>query len=211
MRVLLVDDHVLFSQGLRFLLQDLDEHISCVTATSIAAAVAEQGPFDLILLDYALPDSRDSDGLVRVLAAHEDATVAILSGDPRPGLVHELVDKGAAGFIPKSADTPTLLQALETMLAGGVYLPPVALSGPPVATGVAQAVAALSPRQMECLLKLVQGKPNKTIAREMDVAESTVKTHLAVAFKALGVNSRSEAVFQAARLGLLPPSQVSSA
>ena len=205
MRALLVDDHVLFSQGLRFLLQDLDEGLTCATANSIAAAVATPGPFDLILLDYALPDSHGTDGLTRVLAAHEEATVAMLSGDARPGLVAELVAQGAAGFIPKASDTPTLLHALETMLAGGVYLPPAALVGPAVASEVAQAVANLSPRQMECLLKLVQGKPNKAIARELDVAESTVKTHLAVAFKALGVSSRSEAVFQAAKLGLLPP------
>lgn len=205
MRALLVDDHVLFSQGLRFLLQDLDEGLICITANSIAAAVVTPGPFDLILLDYGLPDSQGSEGLARVLAAHEEATVAMLSGDARPGLVQELVAQGAAGFIPKASDTPTLLHALETMLAGGVYLPPAALVGPAVASEVAQAVANLSPRQMDCLLKLVQGKPNKAIARELDVAENTVKTHLAVAFKALGVSSRSEAVFQVAKLGLLPP------
>jgi len=208
MRALLVDDHVLFAQGLRFLLQDLDESLTCVTASSIAAAVAAPGPFDLILLDYALPDSQGSDGLARVLAAHEGATVAVLSGDPRADLVHELIGQGAAGFIPKASDTPTLMQALETMLAGGVYLPPTALVGPAVNAGVAQAVAGLSPRQMDCLLKLVQGKPNKTIARELEVADSTVKTHLAVAFKALGVSSRAEAVFQAAKLGLLPTSSL---
>ncbi len=205
MRALLVDDHVLFSQGLRFLLQDLDASLTCATAQSIAEAVQAQGPFDLILLDYALPDSQANDGLMRVLEAHPDATVAMLSGDTRPGLVRELVEQGAAGFIHKSADTPTMLKALETMLAGGVYLPASALANQSVDESVAQAVAGLSPRQMECLLKLVQGKPNKTIARELLVAESTVKTHLAAAFKALGVSSRSEAVFRAAHLGLLPP------
>jgi DNA-binding NarL/FixJ family response regulator len=205
MRALLVDDHVLFSQGLRFLLQDLDAHLVCVTAHSVAAAVAAPGPFDLILLDHGLPDNQGTEGLTRVRTAHEGATVAILSGETRAGLVQELVDHGAAGFIPKSTDTPTLLKALQTMLAGGVYLPPAALVGHGPSVELPEAVAALSPRQMECLLKLVQGKPNKVIAREMDVADSTVKTHLATAFKALGVNSRSEAVFQAAKLGLLPP------
>jgi DNA-binding NarL/FixJ family response regulator len=205
MRALLVDDHVLFSQGLRFLLQELDEHLVCFMAHSVAAALAAPGPFDLVLLDHGLPDNQGTEGLTRVRAAHEGATVVILSGDTREGLVKELVDHGAAGFIPKSADTPTLLKALETMLAGGVYLPPDSLVGRGAGGDLPEAVAALSPRKMECLLKLVQGKSNKTIAREMDVAESTVKTHLAVAFKALGVNSRSEAVFQAAKLGLLPP------
>lgn len=205
MRVLLVDDHVMFSESLRMLLQDLQPGVTCVTANSIAGAVVTPGPFDLVLLDYSLPDSQGGDGLARVLAAHEDATVAMLSGETGPALVQELVALGAAGFISKSSDTQTLLDALEVMLAGGVYLPPAALVGPAVNSEVAQAVAKLSPRQMECLLKLVQGKPNKTIAREMNVAESTVKTHLAVAFKSLEVRSRSEAVYLAAKLGLLPP------
>lgn len=205
MRALLVDDHVLFSQGLQFLLQNLDKDLVCVTAHSVAAAVAAPGPFDFVLLDYGLPDNHGTDGLNRVRAAHEGATVAIVSGETRIGLVQELVEQGAAGFIPKSADAATLLKALETMLAGGVYLPPASLVVHGAVGNLPEAIGTLSPRQMECLLKLVQGKPNKVIAREMYVAESTVKTHLAVAFKALGVTSRSEAVFQAAVLGLLPP------
>ena len=62
----------------------------------------------------------------------------------------------------------------------------------------------LSERQTDVLLKAIQGKPNKVIAREMDIAEGTVKTHLSAAFRALGVHNRTEAVFAAARLGLKP-------
>jgi len=208
MRTLLVDDHPLFAQGLRFLLEDLDDRLVCTTAHNIAEAVQAPGPFDLILLDYTLSDSHGSEGLVRVLTAHEGATVAMLSGAKQASLVHELVEKGAAGFISKSDDTITLLKALEVMLAGGVYLPPWALEAEAVEfnmKAMKQAAAGLPPRQLECLLKMVQGKPNKTIAREMDVADSTVKSHLGLAFKALGVSNRAEAVYRVAQLGLLPP------
>jgi DNA-binding NarL/FixJ family response regulator len=217
MRALLIDDHLMFSQSLRFLLEDLDPGLTCESASTIADAVARPGPFDFILLDYSLPDSQGTSGLKRVLHAHDEATVVMLSGDVRAGLVHELVEAGAAGFVPKSSDMDTLLLALRTMLAGGVYLPPYALNGANGQTTAplvpsrratdkpAEMAPPLSPRQLECLLKLVQGKPNKAIARELDLGDSTVKTHLASAFKALGVNNRAEAVFKAAALGLLPP------
>lgn len=217
MRALLIDDHLMFSQSLRFLLEDLDPGLTCESAGTIADAVARPGPFDFILLDYSLPDSHGTSGLTRVLEAHDEATVVMLSGDLRAGLVHELVEAGAAGFVPKSSDMDTLLLALRTMLAGGVYLPPYArndANGQAAAPFVpsrratdkpSEVVPLLSPRQLECLLKLVQGKPNKAIARELDLGESTVKTHLAAAFETLGVNNRAEAVFKAAALGLLPP------
>lgn len=233
MRVLLIDDHRLFSQSLLYLLEDLDPTLSCRSAASIAEAVALPGPFDIILLDYALPDSEGLSGLQRVLRAHAEATVVMLSGDERAELVHDLIELGAAGFVPKSCDMHTLLGALRTMLAGGVYLPDFALrrcAGQgggggggganfadtegvhPAEFSVSQleadAALSLPPRQLECLIKLVQGKSNKAIARELQLGESTVKSHVSAAFRTLGVNNRTEAVFKAARLGLLPPERV---
>lgn len=225
MRALLVDDHLLFSQCLRFLLEDLDPGLACESATSIASAVAQPGPFDFILLDYGLPDSQGLQGLAQVLQAHEDATVVMLSGDERPDLVHELVAAGAAGFVPKSSDMDTLLGALRTMLAGGIYLPPFVLQSPRATPPDSRPAAEadhplgpdtpppdsgqrLSPRQLDCLLMLAQGKSNKVIARELCLADSTVKTHLSAAFKTLDVGTRAEAVFKAAALGLLPSAPV---
>jgi DNA-binding NarL/FixJ family response regulator len=221
MHALLIDDHLLFSHSLRYLLEDLDPTLVCASAASIAEAVVCPGPFDFILLDVALPDSEGTSGLVRVRQAHEGASVVMLSGDERPELIHALVEAGAAGFVPKSSDVDTLLQALRTMLAGGVYLPPFALGArmacppaPPAGSVGRHPDSApelpgamqLPPRQLDCLLRLVQGKPNKVIARELNLSDHTVKSHLSGAFRALGVSNRTEAVFKAARLGLLPAS-----
>lgn len=202
MRILLVDDHSLFTRGLQFLLSDLDANAQCVIAHSIAQAVAQAGPFDLVLLDYALPDSGGISGLSSVLAAHPGVPVVMLSGETRLELVQTLIDAGAAGFISKASDTDLLLGALQTVLAGGTYLPKQLL-------GVASPASKdrlhdFTPRQLEVVLKLIQGKPNKTIARELGMTENTVKTHLAAAFRTLGVNNRTEAVFKAAALGLMP-------
>lgn len=199
MRILLVDDHPLFAQGLKFLLADLNPALNCLNVGSVAAALVTPGPLDLILLDYNLPDSQGPLGLERVREAHDGVPVVMLSGDDRPALVHDLISRGAAGFVPKSAAPEELLQALQTILAGGTYLPAHALSTPNPLD------ERLSQRQLEVLMKLVQGKPNKVIALELEIAESTIKTHLAVAFKVLGVSNRTEAVFKAAALGLTPP------
>jgi len=202
-RILLVDDHLLFSRGLQFLLADLDAQASCVMATSIAQAVAESGPFDLVLLDYALPDSQGNKGLARVRTAHEGVPVVILSGETRLQLVSDLVELGAAGFISKASDTEVLLSALRTVLSGGIYLPRQLLGVP--SPNTSERMHNLSPRQVQVVLKLMQGKPNRIIAQELELAENTVKTHLAAAFRALGVSNRTEAVFKAAALGLMPP------
>lgn len=203
MRILLVDDHLLFSRGLQFLLADLDAQARCVMATSIAQAVAQDGPFDLVLLDYALPDSQGHKGLQQVRAAHEGVPVVVLSGETRLQLVSDLVELGAAGFISKASDTEVLLSALRTVLAGGIYLPRQLLGVPsPDASARAH---DLSPRQVQVVLKLMQGKSNRLIASELELTENTVKTHLAAAFRTLGVANRTEAVFKAASLGLMPP------
>lgn len=203
MRILLVDDHLLFTRGLQFLLADLDAQAHCVMATSIAQAVEEPGPFDLVLLDYALPDSQGSKGLQQVRAAHEGVPVVVLSGETRLQLVSDLVELGAAGFISKASDTEVLLSALRTVLAGGIYLPRQLLGVP--SPDVNARVHDLSPRQVQVVLKLMQGKSNKLIATELELTENTVKSHLAAAFRSLNVSNRTEAVFKAASLGLMPP------
>ena len=203
MRILLVDDHLLFSRGLQFLLLDLNASADCVIASSIAQALAQPGPFDLILLDYALPDSQGSQGLVRVRAAHEGVPVVMLSGETRMQLVSDLVEQGAAGFISKSSGTEVLLAALRTVMNGGIYLPRQILSVPSPAS--AAELSKLSPRQIQVVLKIMLGKTNKLIASELLLTENTVKSHLAAAFRTLGVTSRAQAVFKAASLGLMPP------
>jgi DNA-binding NarL/FixJ family response regulator len=206
LRILLIDDHVLFSRGLQFLLADLDSSATCTVVNSIAQAVAQVPHFDLVLLDYALPDSHGSQGLRRVLLAHEGVPVVILSGETRLALVSDLIEAGASGFISKASDPAELLGALRVVTGGGIYLPRQILGVP--SPGYVASLD-LSPRQVDVLLKVMQGKTNKTIAKELALTENTVKTHITAAFRVLNVNTRTEAVFKAAALGLMPPKNTS--
>jgi DNA-binding NarL/FixJ family response regulator len=141
--------------------------------------------------------------------AFEASRIVVLSGEENPQLVREAIDAHAAGFIPKSSTPQVMLSALRLVLADGIYLPTVALKDLGDGSGEAPAQinsdrlsATLSEKQLEVLRKAVQGKANKVIARELGIAEGTVKAHLAAAFRALGVKNRTEAVYAAARSGL---------
>ena len=126
----------------------------------------------------------------------------MLSADDSPDTVLAAIDAGAAGFIPKTARSGVMQQALRTVLAGGVYLPPAVLLAPRAQTAEADTLTGLTPRQTDVLRLLIEGKPNKLICRELALSESTVKTHLASIFRRLGASSRTQAVVAAARLGL---------
>lgn len=208
MRVLLIDDHALFAQGLTFLLAELDPKVECTVATSVSEGLAAPGPFDLVLLDFHLTDVTRLDALAQVREALEGVPVAILSGEEKLDVVRDTIEAGAMGFIPKSSTLPVLLAALRLILAGGCYLPPQVLTmlqapradaAPPCGT---EPCPALSERQRMVLLKAIRGKSNKVIARETALSEGTIKAHLSAAFRVLGVNNRTEALFKAARMGM---------
>lgn len=207
MRILIIDDHALFRQGLRFLLRDLDADLEIVEAADCAQACALAGEsFNVVLLDLHMPGVAGLDALEAVREAFEASRIVVLSGEEDPRQVRRAIDAGAAGFIPKSSTPEVLLSALRLVLADGVYLPAVALKGlgeeEPDALSTDRLGDALSDRQVEVLRKAVQGKANKVIARELGISEGTVKAHLSAAFRALGVHNRTEAVYAAARSGL---------
>src|SRR5262249_35836080 len=137
--------------------------------------------------------------------------VVVLSGRHDRSTVTHALALGASGFIPKSEERDVLLSALELVLAGGVYIPPVILapegatpSRPNVTQVVARAVTpaelGLSGRQIEVLQLMMQGKSNKAICRVLNLAVPTVKNHITAIFKVLKVSNRTEAVIAADNL-----------
>lgn len=210
MRILIVDDHPLFREGMKALLVGLDATIDCVEAANVGAAVqmeSECAPFDLILLDLGLPGLSGLDALAEIKREFEGAPVVVVSGQESPTLVRDAISAGAAGYVPKSTDPSVTLQALRLVIANGTYLPPIAIAGFGTGAtqpgGSAQAKPQLSPRQLQILRLLLQGQSNKVIARRLDIAEGTVKAHLWAIYQTLGVASRGQAMFKVHELGLL--------
>ena len=204
MHILIVDDHPLFREGLKTLLVSLDPAVRISDAGSVAEAIAQTAADapDLILLDMNLPGTSRLDALRQVKAANESAAVVVVSGDEDPVLIRKAVDEGAAGYIPKTTNASLTIQALRLVLANGIYLPRAALTGggtsgsSAAGPGRTEAPTEFSGRQLEVLKCLLQGKANKVIARELDIAEGTVKAHLWSIYQILGVNSRAQAMYR---------------
>lgn len=218
-RVLIIDDHPLFREGLKGLLLGLDPAVSVQQAASVAEAhLYEGGGFDLVLLDLQMPGTYGMQALQTIKAMFDEAAVVIVSGDESPATIKQAILHGAAGYVPKSTDPGVTTHALRLVLAQGTYLPPAALqqpedlSMPPARDGAAASPDAagsnagwpreLSPRQLAVLRCLLQGKPNKVIAREIGIAEGTVKAHLWAVYQLLGVNNRAQAMYRAHELRL---------
>jgi DNA-binding NarL/FixJ family response regulator len=210
--VLLIDDHALFREGLKFLLRSLDAALEVDEAGDCTKALehAAARTYDLVLLDLKMPGVAGLDALAALRDAIPAAPLVVLSGEDNPGVVRAAIERGAMGFIPKSSTPEVLIQALRLVLARGVYLPPAVLDAArapePVALqhGTAGDIVlpGLTPRQMDVLRCVIQGKSNKVIARELDVSEGTVKAHLSSVLRALDARNRTEAVYAAAKLGL---------
>ena len=217
MRLLLVDDHVLFREGLALLLRPALDDATILEAGTCAeafAVLARDGPVDLILMDLQMPGMPGLDGIAHVRERHPDVPVVALSSSDDRDTVLSALDAGAMGFIPKSSTSAVLLSALRLILAKGIYLPPSAFladraqAPPPAARGAGTkepAELGLTPRQSDVLYRILQGKPAKVICRELGLSTTTVKVHTSAVLRALNVTTRTQAVIAAGRLGLRFP------
>ncbi|HSD60214.1 MAG TPA: response regulator transcription factor [Burkholderiales bacterium] len=216
MKILVVDDHPLIREALRTVLRDLDPSIALVEAENGAATLAaarEHADLDLVLLDLSLPDGNGLVILETLRETYPALPVVVLSATEDPDTVTRALDGGAMGFIPKTSSNRLLLNALRLVLAGGVYLPAQVLGQAHAAAGAVPTARPGSPaktpadigltrRQAQVLGLMVQGKPNKLICRELDLAEGTVKIHITAILRALGVSNRTQAVIAVGRMGL---------
>jgi DNA-binding NarL/FixJ family response regulator len=208
-KLLLVDDHPLFRSGLMYLLRTLDSQLEVDEAGNCNQALARAGrDYDLVLLDLKMPGVNGLDALSAIRSNFPQSPAVVLSSEDDPRIVRQAIDSGAMGYIPKSSTPDVMIQALRLILARGVYLPPNVLSADaepapkPPGELADDSIEGLSPRQMEVLRLVIQGKPNKVIAAELDISEATVKAHLSAVLRALGARNRTEVVYAAAKMGL---------
>jgi len=219
LRILIVDDHPLFREALKGAIASTFRESTIIEADSVATLqerLAMTPDLDLLLLDLHMPGAVGFSALVHTRAHHPATPVVMISGDEDPLVMRRAVAHGAAAFIPKSANATTIARALESVLEGEVWLPPEARSSQTRPSqqeaDIAARVASLTPQQFRVLTMLAEGLLNKQIAWELKVSEATVKAHMTMIMKKLGVQNRTQAVVAVAGLTLtgdlpLPPDE----
>jgi DNA-binding NarL/FixJ family response regulator len=203
-RIVIVDDHPLFRAALRQTLSSGDPSIAVEEAGDLAglsAALEADRECDLVLLDLNMPGVRGFSGLLLLRAQYPDVPVMIISAVEDGAVIRRAFELGAAGYLHKSVGPPEIRRAIETVLAGEVFVPEtVDLAAEGEHTALMQRLATLTPQQVRVLMMLSDGLMNKQIAYELSISEATVKAHVSAILQKLDVDSRTQAVIAAARI-----------
>jgi len=201
MRILIADDHSMVRETMSAYLEtDGDLQVSLASSLQEALEIGvNEGPFDLLLLDYNMPGMMGLSGLDKALAAGVAKGVAILSGNAPEGIAQDAIDQGAIGYLPKTMTAQSLVHAVRFMAAGETFVPVSHMSGQDAANPVRQ---ILSRREAEVLNGLCRGLSNKEIARELDLQEVTIKLHVRTLCRKLEAKNRTHAAMIAKEAGL---------
>ncbi|MFZ9936849.1 MAG: response regulator [Luteolibacter sp.] len=200
-RILIADDHELFRQGLRVVLDlrpDFEVIAEAANVAETVAAHARHQP-DLTLLDLQMPDGTGIDALKIIRNARSDARVLMLTTYDGDEDIHRAMSAGASGYLLKSIPSIQLEAAVRAVIEGRQYLPPA------VAERLAERAAfqTLTARELEILALIARGLSNKDVARVLVANEFTVKAHVRNILAKLGVQTRTEAAMLAVQRGLV--------
>lgn len=228
MKILVADDHELVRHALIDALKTLDE-IADISDTGIASDIIpllENQSFDLIVLDLFMPEADGFELTRKICNSYPQSKLVILSSSDDAQHMRKALDLGASGYITKASGISVMISALQLVLSGGIYVPPDIMNvmnkmdtrdtrdtrAPDHLDMTADSnqhshrdvqPSNLTARQKEVLDHLVEGLSNKEIARNLGLAENTVKIHVAALLKHLGVNNRTKAVVAAKELGFI--------
>lgn len=197
MRVLIADDHDLLRDTLALFLQTAG--ICAETVPDLATAldrIAGAGPWDLILLDLAMPGMNGLDGLRRAMLMAGACPVALISGTARPETADQARAMGAAGVLEKTLSATDLIRAVRLMADGERWAEPARTNAP--ATGH----RPLTPRELQVLEQFCLGRSNREIAEALLISEPTVKLHARTLCRKLGAANRTQAAMIARETGL---------
>lgn len=207
-RALIADDHELFRSGMKQLLVDVLHAEDVREAESMDRALeilTNEGAGDLVLVDWRMPGMSGAESLAALRDGFPEAKVAVISAWEERSDILAALGAGVHGYIPKSLPSQQIAAALQGILDGHIFVPPV-MGKREGATGEGGGPFKLDQdkltlRQRDVLQELLKGLASKEIARTLDIAEGTVKIHLAAIYRALGVRTRAEAIAKMSKAG----------
>jgi two-component system, NarL family, nitrate/nitrite response regulator NarL len=212
MKFLIVDDHAVLRTGLTALLRQarpLDVVLEACDGREGLETARLHPDIDAIFLDLEMPGMHGMPAIEEFGRHHPNLPVIVLSSSENPSDVRRALAAGALGYIPKSTSSKNLLSALQLVLQGAVYVPPLVLNQPPAPPEPVAPVRAsagdrqLTDRQIEVLRLIERGLSNKEIGLALNLSEKTVKVHVTGIFRALNVVTRTQAASEARIAGLV--------
>lgn len=203
-RVLLADDHGVIRDGLGRLISALDGVVLVGTAPDGAQAVEQSATLqpDVVLMDLDMPVMDGIEATRLITAAHPEMAVVVLTAFSDRQRIMSALEAGACGYLLKDVEAGDVGEAIRAAARGESPLDPRVARTVLDARVAPEPQGALTPREREVLALLVQGLPNRLIARRLQISEKTVKAHLTSIFRQLGVTDRTQAALWAARHGI---------
>ena len=214
-KALIADDHSLYRTGLAMLLHDRLGVSDVIEATGFDDALdrlADTPGITLALFDLSMPGMGGPESLRVIKDTYPDLRLAVVSGSEERDYVLKAISIGINGYVPKSLCEEDIAAALQQVVAGHIYIPKFMTSSarptPDNHSEPANATVApelprlddLTPRQRDVLACILRGRSNKEVARDLNIAEGTVKIHLAALFTVFGARNRTELATRAQML-----------
>ncbi len=196
MKFLIADDHGLFRDSLAVWLQRIGGDIRIRLAGGldmVTELLDQEGEFDLVMLDLGMPGMRGASSIRQLCARNPATPFIVVSADESPLTIRCCLEAGARGYVTKSSEGDTILDAARKVLAGGHHIPPAA------ARQFTQQ-PEFTERQMHLLSLLARGLSNRDIARQMHLSEGTVKQYVSKILRILDVDNRMQAGIRARKL-----------
>jgi two-component system, NarL family, response regulator LiaR len=208
-RLLIVEDHAVVRQSLRFVLdQEPDiEVVGEASTATVALSLAAAARPDVVLLDLLLPDEDGITVLKRLRDAHPDLVVVVLTSAPDDAHLLAALHGGAASYLQKTASIGEVIATVRAAAAGQSTLPPGVtarlLHAIRERERASEPLQRLTPRELDVLAAVARGQSNRDIARALHISEETVKTHVSSILAKLGLADRTQAAIYALRHGII--------
>jgi DNA-binding NarL/FixJ family response regulator len=215
-RALIVDDHPIIRGALVTSLLSLrvfDEIETAISFQDLMDKLEKDRAYQLLILDLSLTDSSGSGGVVQVRELFPEIPILIFSASDSTDVIAECFEYGVHGFVSKTSSMQVFVNAIRMVLSGSIYIPPsaaslmgfelVAVNDSVLDAAPEEERVHFTPKQREVFEQLMLGVPNKIIARRLDMAEGTVKTHLHGIYQLLRVSSRAQAILKSRQIQIV--------